>query len=144
MKKTILLFLFIIALPISLSAQLNKGNPLIVINGKITNDKISSVDPERIESVNVLKDQVAIDAYGELGKNGVVQIFTKDYLKSGTSKPEPLILLNGVVYTSGIDSIDVTRIKSVSVIKDGNAIRSYGEAGKNGVILITTKDITDL
>lgn len=36
-------------------------------------------------------------------------------------------------------ALDVENIQSVTVLKDENAIKVYGDAGKNGVILVTTK-----
>lgn len=51
--------------------------PLIVIDGKISNVKIESIDPNAIESINVLKDKPAIDKYGDKGKDGVLEITTK-------------------------------------------------------------------
>ena len=53
--------------------------PLIIINGKETGGDINldSLDPNTIESINVLKGPSAEKAYGEKGKNGVVEITLK-------------------------------------------------------------------
>ncbi len=51
----------------------------------------------------------------------------------------PLIVIDGVISEKGSDGIDMGIIESVSVLKSGPVIASYGEKGKNGVILITTK-----
>lgn len=53
--------------------------PLIVVDGKIVKKgvKISDLNPDDIESVNVLKNEKALEAYGDKGKNGVVEIKTK-------------------------------------------------------------------
>lgn len=40
---------------------------------------------------------------------------------------------------NNLDSINPDNIESVSVLKGEQAILQYGEAGKNGVILVTTK-----
>ncbi len=56
-------------------------DPLIIVNGKETGQKIEDIDPETIQSVNVLKDESATEKYGEKGKNGVIEI----KLKSDTS-----------------------------------------------------------
>ena len=42
----------------------------------------------QIESINILKNEAAIEQYGEVGKNGVVQI----NLKKGTLKSFPKTL----------------------------------------------------
>jgi TonB-dependent SusC/RagA subfamily outer membrane receptor len=39
---------------------------------------MNSVTPDKIKSVNVLKDETAVKKYGEEGKNGVIEISTKD------------------------------------------------------------------
>ena len=53
--------------------------PLIIINGKEAGEDINldSLDPNTIESINVLKGPSAEKAYGEKGKNGVVEITLK-------------------------------------------------------------------
>jgi len=55
------------------------ANPLYVIDGKIEDDPeiIKKIDPKNILSVNVLKNQKALDAYGKKGEHGVVSITTK-------------------------------------------------------------------
>lgn len=55
-----------------------KERPLVVIDGKeIPDADISKIDPNKIESVNILKDKPATDKYGEKGKKGVIEITTK-------------------------------------------------------------------
>lgn len=56
-----------------------KPTPLYVVDGKITDaSKAKSLDNNSIKSVNVLKDKSATDKYGDQGKNGVVEIYTKN------------------------------------------------------------------
>ena len=50
--------------------------PLIVVDGKEGGD-LNSISPENIESITVLRDQSAIEQYGDKAKNGVVIIVTK-------------------------------------------------------------------
>jgi TonB-dependent SusC/RagA subfamily outer membrane receptor len=143
MKKLTLLIFPMIFCFISLSAQVDKKDPLIVINGKISNINLSSLEPCDIESMSVSKSQAAKDAYGILAENGVISIITKDYITTESQKDQPtkpLVLVDGEVYTNNLDSIDVQEIESVSVRKDKSAIELYGKAGENGVILITTKE----
>jgi TonB family protein len=55
-----------------------EGRPLVVIDGVITKDQnVDKIDPNTIESVSVLKDEMATQKYGEKGKNGVIQITLK-------------------------------------------------------------------
>lgn len=53
--------------------------PLIIIDGKEAGEDINLdlLDPNTIESINVLKGPSAEKAYGEKGKNGVVEITLK-------------------------------------------------------------------
>lgn len=54
------------------------GNALVVIDGvKTKGEGMESIDPNTIESISVLKDQAAFDAYGEEGRNGVIIVTTK-------------------------------------------------------------------
>lgn len=53
-------------------------SPLVIVDGQeVTSDSWKSIDPNDIESVTVLKDKEATNAYGEKGKNGVLIIQLK-------------------------------------------------------------------
>ena len=124
MKKITLLIFPMIFCFISLSAQVDKKDPLIVINGKISNINLSSLEPCDIESMSVSKSQEAKDAYGILAENGVISIITKDYVKTNNQNDqpsEPLVLVDGEVFTTSLDSINIQEIESVSVMKDKSA-----------------------
>ena len=43
----------------------------------IDHEKLKTIDPQTIERMEVLKDQPAIEKYGEKAKNGVIIITTK-------------------------------------------------------------------
>ncbi|MDQ6761977.1 MAG: energy transducer TonB, partial [Bacteroidota bacterium] len=48
------------------------------VNGKIiSKEDVDKIPPQSIESINVLKDESAVQKYGEKGKNGAVEITTK-------------------------------------------------------------------
>lgn len=56
----------------------DKPKPLIVIDGVISETKkIDDINPETIESINVLKDASATEKYGVKGKDGVIEITLK-------------------------------------------------------------------
>ena len=84
------------------------SKPLVFVDGFETDFESSVVNPENIESIDVLKNKVATDQYGERGKNGVILIKTKkgteftyitDYinLPNGSNSSITKIELNGVV-----------------------------------------------
>ena len=52
------------------------GKPLIIIDGKEASgdDPLANVSPDRIRSISVLKDKNALAAYGDKGKNGVIEV----------------------------------------------------------------------
>lgn len=50
-----------------------------------------------------------------------------------------LIILDGVIYTSSLSSINPDDIESIDVLKDASSTAVYGAQAANGVILITTK-----
>lgn len=55
-------------------------------------------------------------------------------------KDKALYFIDGVETTSErVNSMDPSMIESVTVIKNKEALEKYGEKGKNGVILVTTK-----
>jgi hypothetical protein len=56
----------------------NLKKPLIVIDGVITSDiDVNKINPNNIQSMNVLKGEKALEKYPEKGANGVIEIITK-------------------------------------------------------------------
>jgi TonB-dependent SusC/RagA subfamily outer membrane receptor len=56
----------------------NGQKPLFILDGEVISESVMSViDPNKIESINILKDASAVAVFGEKGKGGVVQITTK-------------------------------------------------------------------
>jgi len=144
---------------ISESKSPENPNPsLIFIDGKKTSkEEMSKIDPKRIEKVVVFKGKQAIEKYGKKGKDGVILVTLKKdnptsqtfKLKSNSSLKfgdansfgkEPLIFVDGVVAKNqNANNIPPEKIESISVLKDESSTKIYGDKGKNGVILITTK-----
>ena len=54
-----------------------------------------------------------------------------------TGSADPLILVDGV--ERPMNTVDISSVQSISVLKDASATAVYGVKGANGVILITTK-----
>ena len=90
------------------------------------------------------KDDVVVVAYGtdsdipadvptiqmhQTGKDGL-----------GKEGASPMVLIDETeVSTETMNKLDPQQIESITVLKDMSATAKYGEKGKNGVILITTK-----
>jgi TonB-dependent SusC/RagA subfamily outer membrane receptor len=108
---------------------------------KNTNNPIQNINPNDIESINIMKDKSAISLYGKEGEDGVILITTK----SGTTLGPKSIIKTGYK----IDAQEfVHKVPTVvNVAKHHLPLDSGGpEAkkilkgkGKNGVIFISTK-----
>ncbi|MFI2743132.1 M56 family metallopeptidase [Zhouia sp. PK063] len=136
---------------IEVKGYTTQKEPLYIVNGKIEKDaKVANeIPPSKITSVNILKDKTATSLYGEKGKDGVIIITTNDGIKDATKQLEksvnsnntPLYIINGKPEkdANAIKNIQTDEITSVNVLKDKAATSLYGEAGKKGVIIVTTK-----
>ena len=120
---------------------------------------MEKINPNNIDRIDVLKNATSVEKYGEKGKDGVIDITLKpsEYvsstqtfkvqsnspLKFGDANSfgkNPLIFIDGVVAKDqNVNNIPPETIESISVLKDESATIVYGDKGKNGVILITTK-----
>jgi TonB-dependent SusC/RagA subfamily outer membrane receptor len=53
---------------------------------------------------------------------------------------EPLVIIDGMPSTTvGLRKLSADRIASIQIVKGESALTTYGENGRNGVILVTTK-----
>ena len=122
---------------------LNK--PLIVLDGikRGPDFDLKQIDPENIARIEVLKGDSAKFYYGEAGLNGVIILITKRpiFEEKVLAKNQPLFVLDGMKKDEKFDlkSINPNDIESINVLKDANATAAYGDAGKNGVIIISLK-----
>jgi beta-lactamase regulating signal transducer with metallopeptidase domain/lipopolysaccharide export system protein LptA len=128
-------------------------NPLIIIDSvTVEKESMYSIDPTNmVSSLNVLKGKEATDKYGEKGKNGIIEIFTDgntfgkaEKTRSETPKIEKLLIVDGVVSTKKLEDIPVENIDMLSVLGKTQAVKKYGEKGKNGAIEIITKGKTSV
>lgn len=76
------------------------ANPLILIDG--IPGSLTTVPPEDVESVEVLKDGSAAAIYGTRGTNGVILITTKQFKKTGGS-------VNKVDYSGYMSTASIAR-----------------------------------
>jgi hypothetical protein len=95
-----------------------KLDPLVIVNGEVSKKQLSNLDEEEIDSVLEL--------------------------------PEPLYIINSVYYTekelfgpnptSPYAPLNKQKIETISVLQPEKAVTIYGEKGKKGVVIVTTKD----
>jgi TonB-dependent SusC/RagA subfamily outer membrane receptor len=57
----------------------------------------------------------------------------------GLDGKEPLVVVDGLIYYDGVNTIDPNSIESITVMKDYRATDKYGDKARDGVIEITTK-----
>jgi TonB family protein len=58
--------------------DINNSNALIIVNGnEISKYELSRINPDKIESIDVLKSKTSVEKYGEKGKDGVIEITTE-------------------------------------------------------------------
>lgn len=50
-----------------------------------------------------------------------------------------LVILDGIIYTSSLSSINPDDIESIDILKDASSTAVYGAQAANGVVMITTK-----
>jgi hypothetical protein len=95
-----------------------KLDPLVIVNGEVSKKQLSNLDEDEIDSVLEL--------------------------------PEPLYIINSVYYTekelfgpnptSPYAPLNKQKIETISVLQPEKAVTIYGEKGKKGVVIVTTKD----
>lgn len=55
--------------------RLSKTNPLFMLDGKIVDkDEFNNIDPNSIKSIEVVKPNKVLEAFGEDGRNGVIKV----------------------------------------------------------------------
>lgn len=70
----------------------------------------------------------------------IVQMFQNGKDGQGKEEALPMVLIDKTeASTETMNKLDPQCIESITVLKDADATAIYGEKGKNGVILITTK-----
>ena len=115
----------------------NNVEALIVVDGiEVSPESFSKMSAEDIKSMTVLKENSAVELYGDKGRKGVIVVETK------AGKAKPLILVDGHECTPDeIVTIKQEDILNVVNYKAGSApANTYKEKGRGGVIIITTKN----
>lgn len=74
---------------------------------------------------------------GDVGKSTSILVRGRKSISS--TDPNPLIILNGVIFSGDLDDIDPNSIESLSVLKDATSLAAYGSKAAQGVIMVTTK-----
>jgi len=114
------------------------GNPLIVIDGVISKKAFSEISPEEIASISVIKGETAVKAYGEKGKDGVIEITTKkasdkksgkgvDILKKADKKEETFVVVEEMPeFPGGQEAMMAWIMNNVRYPAEASAQNVYG------------------
>ena len=116
-------------------------NPLYVLDGvESTKEKADALEQAKIKSVNVLKGESAIIKYGSKGQSGVIEITTTDQTPAWLNDKTLLIKDGKEVSQEEIKGIgNKGVITSYTELTPTAAMKIYGERGKNGAAIVTTK-----
>lgn len=125
---------------------IKKENSLEVLKKHNAENKkgiISVVTKEGIASGKVKKDEVRVVGFGSMSDPGNplnIKVMKRDSV-SVSVKEEPLVFIDGIkAADDAMSRIDPNTIESISVLKDATSVKLYGDEGRSGVILITTKN----
>ena len=123
--------------------------PHVYIDGKKYDYSIFDLlDQSKIESVNIIKDEEALEEYN--APNGVILIKTKSASEQPVSADEkglhikssykdPLVIIDGKVSNKAtLSFLSPANIESINVLKGQLAIDLY--KASNGVIMVKTKN----
>ena len=144
--------------PIIQSKQIDSGrqrsNPIYIVDGKEgTAEILKGLDPRDILSVNVWKDEGAIEAYGEKGRNGVIEIKTKGGGRTPGAGDSALRQVY-ISIDSTVVTIDDKKGSQVSHSRGAKVIGSVGFGqpeltsiiiadGFKGLILVDGKEVSN-
>jgi len=124
----------------------SKNPPIYFLDGVLIDKaKMDAINPEEIQSVSVLKGEDATKKYDEKGKNGAIEITMKNSHSVPPPPPPydpknpPLYILDGVIIDPSKMNVKPDDIERIDVLKEKSATEVYGDKGKNGVVLITSK-----
>jgi len=109
--------------------SIKQSTPSVVIIRKVDVRNNGTVTPKII-----IRDTVAPDTKNKVRTSQNENIRVVGYGTLNGAKP--LIIVDGVESSQDINPNSVDKIE---VLKDASAIQKYGEKGKNGVVLVTTK-----
>ena len=108
------------------TGTLNNANPLILVDG--VEQSLSTLEPQSIESITVLKDAASAAIYGSRAANGVILVTTKRGASSGmTVKYNAHVgIQNEIGFPEGASKEDWMRLENEAQINAGGSA-TYSE-----------------
>jgi TonB family protein len=133
----------------------NGARPLLVIDGEINTIDISSINPENIQSMTVLKGESATRKYGEKGKDGVIEITLKKDASKGGDSTHPEVQVRITISLAKAEKDTFQIVERLPGFPGGNNallewIKTHikypddaTKAGKTGQVMVIFKVTTD-
>ena len=126
------------------SDEQTKDSVIFLLDGKkISQEEVNQLTPDTIVSVNVSKDEEAIQKYGNEAINGVIEISTKKNNSKTTTHTfngEYVYMVDGKVVTAETFSVaNNNNDKELTIVQNSNYAKELGYDGKDGVFILTTK-----
>lgn len=128
-----------------------------VVSGKVTNEKdepvsgVSVVDKGKMTGTNTdtngnyeIKSERRIETllFGKDGYEMVeINVNNRENLDLKLEVDNKLYIVDGKEYETKTGKIDTDNIERIDVLKGESGSKLYGDKGKNGVVLITTKKV---
>ena len=125
---------------------------ILLVNGQEVSPEIfRAIDPQRIQSVTVLKDQASLAKYTtDKSKTGIIQVKLKKEeqasdiniptIRFDSQTSKALVIIDGkAADATAVQTLSPSQIKSIKVLKGQQAVDLFGEAAKNGAICVSTR-----
>lgn len=105
----------------------------------VINDK--EIEKRPVSSVTSALEGMApgVQVNGSTGTPGDSPSILIRGINTVNGTTSPLYVVDGVIWTGGINDINPNDVENISVLKDAASCALYGSKGANGVVLITTK-----
>jgi TonB-linked SusC/RagA family outer membrane protein len=108
------------------------GSAKQVSGEQLQNKRVSNVSQALAGEVAGVR---VINTSGQPGTEATIRIRGFGSVNGNRS---PLIVVDGIVFTGSLNSINPNDIESTTVLKDAVATAIYGSRGANGVVIVTT------
>ena len=125
---------------------------ILLVNGQEVSPEIfRAIDPQRIQSVTVLKDQASLAKYTtDKSKTGIIQVKLKKEeqasdiniptIRFDSQTSKALVIIDGkAADATAVQTLSPSQIKSIKVLKGQQAVDLFGEAAKNEAICVSTR-----
>ena len=124
---------------------------LLVNEQEVSPEIFRAIDPQRIQSVTVLKDQASLAKYTtDKSKTGIIQVKLKKEdqasdiniptIRFDSQPSKSLVIIDGkAADATAVQALSPSQIKSIKVLKGQQAVDLFGEAAKNGAICVSTR-----